>query len=239
MEGIGGRMGSSGGGREEGWLLEFGLVDELNQASDFIWAPKIVEKPTASRVIIGFDGLHRDSSLDNSSSRKRGRVESCSAAGTKAGREKMRRDRLNDRFTELCSILDPGRPPKADKIAILSDATHLLNQLHLEAEKLKESNETLQDAIKSLKAEKLELRDEKVRLKAEKERMEQMLRGFSLASPFVPHPAAAAATFHAASFAACSKTIPYTNYLPTCMWQWMPPAALDTSQDLALRPPVA
>ncbi|XP_010937539.1 transcription factor ILR3-like isoform X2 [Elaeis guineensis] len=229
MEGIGGRMGSSGGGREEGWLLEFGLVDELNQASDFIWAPKIVEKPTASR----------DSSLDNSSSRKRGRVESCSAAGTKAGREKMRRDRLNDRFTELCSILDPGRPPKADKIAILSDATHLLNQLHLEAEKLKESNETLQDAIKSLKAEKLELRDEKVRLKAEKERMEQMLRGFSLASPFVPHPAAAAATFHAASFAACSKTIPYTNYLPTCMWQWMPPAALDTSQDLALRPPVA
>ena len=52
---------------------------------------------------------------------------------------------------ELCSILDPGGPPKADKVAILTDATRRLSQLHLEAQKLKESNEALQGTIKSLK----------------------------------------------------------------------------------------
>ena len=55
------------------------------------------------------------------------------------------------RFTELCSVMDPGKPPKTDKSAILSDATRLMNHLRLEAEKLKDSNEALKDAIKSLK----------------------------------------------------------------------------------------
>jgi len=55
------------------------------------------------------------------------------------------------RFNELCAILEPGKPPKADKVAILSDATRLLNQLRTEAQKLKQSNESLQDSIKSLK----------------------------------------------------------------------------------------
>jgi hypothetical protein len=47
--------------------------------------------------------------------------------------------------------LEPGKPPKADKVAILSDATHLLGQLRAEAQKLQKSNESLQDSIKSLK----------------------------------------------------------------------------------------
>ncbi|KAF8396843.1 hypothetical protein HHK36_018478 [Tetracentron sinense] len=137
------------------------------------------------------------------------------------------------RFLELCSIMEPGRPLKTDKVAILSDATRLMNQLRVEAGKLKETNEALQDTIKSLKAEKMELRDEKVKLKAEKERMEQAVKSMSIPSPFVPHP-----TFHVA---ANGKTIPYhPNYMPPmAMWQWMPPASLDTSQDHVLRPPVA
>lgn len=48
-------------------------------------------------------------------------------------------------------MLDPGKPPKADKLAVLRDATHLLIQMRVEAKKLKESNEALQDAIKNLK----------------------------------------------------------------------------------------
>ncbi|KAF8397383.1 hypothetical protein HHK36_016296 [Tetracentron sinense] len=142
------------------------------------------------------------------------------------------------RFLELCSILEPGRPPKTDKVIILSDASRLLNQLRHEAQKLKETTEALEDTIKSLKAEKMELRDEKVKLKAEKERMEQMVKGISIPSPFVPQPA-----FHAAAnaFSVNSKTIPYhPNYPPPmAMWQWIPPASLDTSQDHVLRPPVA
>lgn len=52
---------------------------------------------------------------------------------------------------ELCTVLDPERPLKADKVAILNDASRRLNQLRLEAQKLKESNESLRDTIKSLK----------------------------------------------------------------------------------------
>ncbi|XP_068668590.1 transcription factor ILR3-like isoform X2 [Aristolochia californica] len=194
-------------------------------------------------------GLHilvkENSCSDKQSSRKRTRMESRAGLGTKACREKMRRDRLNDRFVELCSILNPGRPSKTDKAIILSDASRLLNQLRVEAQKLKETNEALLDTIKNLKAEKMELRDEKVRLKAEKEKMEQLLKGMSVPSPFMPHPAAAfhaaAAAFHAAAaaFATNNKGIPFANYPPIAMWQWMPPASLDTSQDHVLRPPVA
>ncbi|URE44480.1 Helix-loop-helix DNA-binding domain [Musa troglodytarum] len=152
---------------------------------------------------------------------KRARVESSAAPRTKACREKLRRDRLNDRFRELCCVLDPGKPPKADKLAVLRDATRLLIQLRVEAEKLKESNEALQDAIKNLKAEKSELRDEKTRLRCE---MEQMLGGISFAGQTAAMPATNDKTF---------------AYMPICMWPWVPPAALDTSQDHVLRPPVA
>lgn len=55
------------------------------------------------------------------------------------------------RFLELGAILEPGRPPKADKIAILADAARMVHQLRVEAQKLKESNEELQAKIKELK----------------------------------------------------------------------------------------
>lgn len=57
-----------------------------------------------------------------------------------------------NRFLELGSILDPGRPPKTDKAAILVDAVRMVNQLRGETEKLKESNSSLQEKIKELKA---------------------------------------------------------------------------------------
>ncbi|THU60979.1 hypothetical protein C4D60_Mb07t18440 [Musa balbisiana] len=230
-----------------GWLF----------ASDFIWDARIIDGPSASSAMLGFDVLSKEDNCPNNGSRKkRNRVESCAAPGTKACREKLRRDRLNDRhvrppcncchmlekqpvceFMELCSVMDPGKPPKTDKSAILSDATRLLNHVRLEAKKLKDSNEALKDAIKSLKAEKLELRDEKMRLKAEKERTEQMLKAISTTPQFMTQPATA--TPHSASVAARIKTIPHPNYMPMGMWRWIPPAALDTSQDHVLRPPVA
>jgi len=51
----------------------------------------------------------------------------------------------------LSSVLDPDRPPRSDKVSILSDAARLLVQLKAEAEQLKESNEKLQETIKELK----------------------------------------------------------------------------------------
>ncbi|OVA17777.1 Myc-type [Macleaya cordata] len=221
-----------------GWLIDY--MDEV-QGTGFIWSPQILNDQTVSSTCPGIDVSSQKDEInhENSCLKKRARTETCSGPGTKACREKIRRDKLNDRFLELCSILEPGRPPKTDKIIILGDATRLLNQLRLETKKLKETNEALQDTIKSLKVEKLEMREEKVRLKAEKEKLEQALKTMSMPSPFVPHPA-----FHAsaaATFATTGKTIPYhLNYPPPmAMWQWMPPASLDTSQDHVLRPPVA
>lgn len=51
----------------------------------------------------------------------------------------------------MSSILEPGRPAKSDKPAILDDAIRVLNQLRTDAQELKETNEKLQEEIKSLK----------------------------------------------------------------------------------------
>lgn len=52
---------------------------------------------------------------------------------------------------ELGALLEPGRPPKTDKAAILVDAVRMVTQLRGEAQKLKDSNSNLQDKIKELK----------------------------------------------------------------------------------------
>lgn len=52
---------------------------------------------------------------------------------------------------ELGSILEPERPPKTDKAAILIDAVRMVTQLRGEAQKLKDSNSSLQEKIKELK----------------------------------------------------------------------------------------
>ncbi|KAG5546380.1 hypothetical protein RHGRI_018532 [Rhododendron griersonianum] len=140
------------------------------------------------------------------------------------------------RFIELGSILEPGRPPKTDKSAILVDAVRMVTQLRGEAQKLKDSNSNLQEKIKELKAEKNELRDEKQRLKAEKDKLEQQLKTMPTQPGFLPpHPGIPAA------FAAQGgkNFMPVMGYPGVAMWQFMPPAAVDTSQDHVLRPPVA
>ncbi|KAK1304008.1 Transcription factor bHLH34 [Acorus calamus] len=149
----------------------------------------------------------------------------------------MRRDKLNDRFQELGSILDPGRPLKTDKSMILSDAARALVQLRSESEQLKEANEKLQEAIKDLKAEKNELRDEKMRLKADKERLEEQMRALSAPPPgYMPHPvayhAAAMAAFTAqAQAAVANKTGHYYMYPAVPFNQLMPSSNTDCTQD--------
>jgi len=174
--------------------------------------------------------------------------------GSKATREKLRRDRLNDRFVELSQALEPGKPPKSDKASILCDAVKVLTQLRTETVQLKEGNEQLKEQIKELKVEKNELRDEKARLKSEKERLEQQVKAITIPPGFMPHPAAmqaAAAAFAsqaqvaqmgakptgAANFGAAGAAYPAVPGM--AMWQWMPPAVVDTSQDHTRHPPVA
>ncbi|GAY54781.1 hypothetical protein CUMW_159380 [Citrus unshiu] len=89
------------------------------------------------------------------------------------------------------------------------------------------------------RAEKNELRDEKQRLKAEKEKIEQQLKAMSTQPSFLTPPPAIPAAFAAQGQAPGNKLMPFISYPGVAMWQFMPPAAVDTSQDHVLRPPVA
>lgn len=220
------------------WLMEYGLIDDI-PVPGFSWPVQTLNG--SSNVSAEIDGSFGDvDTHKDSSSKKRGRSESCSATSSKACREKLRRDRLNDKFLELGSILEPGRPPKTDKAAVLIDAVRMVTQLRGEAQKLKDSNSSLQEKIKELKTEKNELRDEKQRLKVEKEKLEQQLKVVNAQPSFMPPPPAMPAAFAAAQGQATgNKLVPFIGYPGVAMWQFMPPAAVDTSQDHVLRPPVA
>ncbi|KAI7753747.1 hypothetical protein M8C21_013346 [Ambrosia artemisiifolia] len=240
------------------WIYEYGLIEDIAithnnnhqnftvPCSGFTW-PVAVQptfngssssNPSADGSIVDSDG-HNESR-----SKKRGRAESCGGTSSKACREKLRRDKLNDKFVELASILDPGRPPKIDKAAILVDAVRVVTQLRKESQKLKDSSSDLQEKIKELKAEKNELRDEKQRLKMEKEKLEKQLNSMNPQPTFMAPPPAMPAAYAAAAAAqrqVGNKLVPVISYpgMGMAMWQFMPPAAVDTSQDHVLHPPVA
>ncbi|KAK6784997.1 hypothetical protein RDI58_018452 [Solanum bulbocastanum] len=234
------------------WLFDYELMTDITSAAsvtvadfqspvtiDFSWPAQTIY--ASSNLIAETDYTFADSEVSKeASSRKRLKSEWCSSPRSKACREKLRRDRLNERFLELSSVLDPGRPPKTEKVAILSDAQRMLIELRTETQKLKESNEELQEKIKELKAEKNELRDEKQRLKEEKENLEQQVKSLASKPGFLSHPSAMGAAFTAqGQVAAGNKLMPFIGYPSVAMWQFMQPAVVDTSQDHVLRPPVA
>ncbi|KAG7015510.1 Transcription factor ILR3 [Cucurbita argyrosperma subsp. argyrosperma] len=250
------------------WLFDYALMDDIPVAdanfsaptAGFSWSmPTLNASSNVSTEIEG--SLFESDGLKEPGSKKRGADEECTvhldlnfdkhtqlkslkvrtetscASSSKACREKLRRDRLNDKFLELGAILEPGRPPKTDKAAILIDAVRIVAQLRGEAKMLKDSNTSLSEKIKELKAEKNELRDEKQRLKMEKEKLEQQLKDMNSQPGFLPP--AIPPTFAAQGQAAGNKLVPFISYPGVAMWQFMPPAAVDTSQDHVLRPPVA
>ncbi|KAI5057327.1 hypothetical protein GOP47_0027342 [Adiantum capillus-veneris] len=182
-------------------------------------------------------------------SKKRARDETYPAAGgviAKSCREKMRRDRLNDRFVELSAVLEPDKPPKTDKASILRDAARILSQLRSDTQHLKDANHQLQETIKELKAEKNELRDEKFTLKSEKERLERELDSvngipsdYNLSHAPVVHVASVAAFNPSTGGPHMPKSdtldVPYS----LAMSRWMHQATVDVSNDRVLRPHVA
>eukprot|EP00252_Welwitschia_mirabilis_P019599 TRINITY_DN4578_c0_g4_i1.p1 TRINITY_DN4578_c0_g4~~TRINITY_DN4578_c0_g4_i1.p1 ORF type:complete len:235 (-),score=65.27 TRINITY_DN4578_c0_g4_i1:375-1079(-) len=225
------------------WVMSFlePLLDDVGDTQpegELFWSTD----PIAPSASMDPDSSSKDlEANEKCCSKKRTREESSShGPGSKACREKMRRDRLNDRFMELSSILEPGRPMKSDKATILADAKRVIIQLRTDSQNLKNTNDQLQEAIKELKSEKNELRDEKQKLKSEKERLEQQLKTVTPPSGFL-HPSMLHGTsaFNAQSQGAGTKTVAIPGYPGVAMWQWMPPAAVDTSQDHVLRPPVA
>ncbi|KAL6953976.1 hypothetical protein U1Q18_030236 [Sarracenia purpurea var. burkii] len=212
-------------------LLDYNsFIDEVT-STDLYWG----DQSASVQVNASLSGatLQDEKCTEKDCPRKRARNASCGRLGLKACRERLRREKLNDRFLDLSSILEHGRPPKTDKLAILGDAIRVLNQLRAESQEFKETNEKLLEEIKSLKAEKNELRDEKLVLKEDKERIEQQLKARTASSAgFLPtHPAA----YHVGA----NKMAVYPSYGFVPMWQYLPSSTLDTSQDQNLRPPAA
>ncbi|KAG8373160.1 hypothetical protein BUALT_Bualt12G0142200 [Buddleja alternifolia] len=225
---------------ENGWcdLIDYGtlLDDFAAPPTDLYWNPT---QPPVQNT-----GVAIDASLSGTTSqvsecaerecpRKRGRSDQCSGTGTKACRERIRREKLNDRFSELSAILEPGRPIKSDKLAILGDAIRVLNQLKTETQEYKEMNEKLLEEIKTLKAEKNELREEKLVLKADKEKIEQQLKTMAV-PPTGFTPAYPPIYQHGANK---MPMLPNYGFVP--MWHYLPPSARETAQDHELRPPAA
>ncbi|KAK1375187.1 Transcription factor ILR3 [Heracleum sosnowskyi] len=226
------------------WMFDYGLLESVPvPGGDLPSLQTHFQWPANAFPEIGLsadfgDSLGSSDGLKEHGSRKRMKSGSCSVSDSKACREKMRRGRLNDKFQELSSILEPGRTPKIDKAIILSDAVRMVNQLRDEARKLKESHDVLQDKMNELKAEKNELRDEKQKLKAEKEKLEQQMKGLHtqpgfLPSSVIPSPFAGPGQFFG------GKMVPFVGYPGVPMWQFTPPAAVDTTQDHVLHSPVA
>ncbi|XP_031501010.1 transcription factor ILR3-like isoform X1 [Nymphaea colorata] len=223
------------------WLPEYGLID-MDDVGDFGgdfpatgataasgFYPPVGEVPEISAEMSGsFDEPDGNGKL---CSQKRGRPEFCIGHGSKAVREKMRRDKLNDRFVELSALLEPGKKPKTDKASILCDAIRLMNQLRSEADKLKTENGQLEENIKELKAEKNELREEKVKLKADKERLEQQMKAMMIPGGFLPHAGALQAAFATQAQLPGPKPMPFIGYPGLPMWQFLPPALIDSSKD--------
>ncbi|KAJ1291284.1 hypothetical protein BS78_02G305000 [Paspalum vaginatum] len=246
------------------WVFDCPLMDDLAVASDFgaanaggfFWTPapsmqpQSVQAPAQAVAAASAPNpcVEISSSVDcdqgkENPTNKRPRPESTAQPTTKACREKIRRDKLNERFLELGAILEPGKTPKMDKSAILNDAIRVVGELRGEAKKLKDSNESLQEKIKELKAEKNELRDEKQRLKAEKESLEQQIKFLNARPSLVPHPplipASAFAPAHGPAAAGHKLMMPVIGYPGFPMWQFMPPSDVDTSDDPKACPPVA
>lgn len=106
------------------------------------------------------------------SQKNEGEVKDCAATRKmqKADREKLRRDRLNEHFTELGNALDPDRP-KNDKATILADTVQLLKDLTSQVEKLKTEHAALTEESRELTQEKNDLREEKLSLRSEIENL--------------------------------------------------------------------
>ncbi|KAG6496531.1 transcription factor ILR3-like [Zingiber officinale] len=229
------------------WFLNCPFIDDIPDAGadfaadngGFYWDSRGLEPVSNTSVDIDRSFLNFGGFKDPGSA-KRARSESSSKPSSKACREKMRREKLNDRFLELSSVLDCGNPPKTDKAAILSDAAQLVTQLRNEAQKLKDSNEGLLEKIKELKDEKNELRDEKQTLKAEKEGLEQQIKLLNAIPSYVPQPPLMPSPYAAQGLAPGHKLmVPFVGFSGFPMWQYMPPSDVDTSQDADNCPPVA
>ncbi|PWA42451.1 myc-type, basic helix-loop-helix (bHLH) domain-containing protein [Artemisia annua] len=148
-------------------------------------------------------------------SHNRRRSNSCSRAENKACRERQRREKLNERFVELSSTLEPDWSATTDKLAIIGDVIRVLNQLKAESQECKNMNEKILEEIKTFR-----------------QQVKTMTNNHLPPPGFMsPHPAA---------YQAVANKMPiFSGYGYIPMWEYLPQTMCDTSHDQELRPPAA
>eukprot|EP00267_Zea_mays_P029865 XP_008660879.1 transcription factor ILR3 [Zea mays] len=139
-----------GAGTGDDWFLDCGILDDLPAVACGAFSWDASSSSSNPSVEVG-SYVNTNDVFKEPGSNKRSGSNDVHVPTSKASREKMRRNKLNDRFLELGSTLEPGKPVKVDKAAILSDATRMVIQLHSEAQQLKETNGSLEEKIKELK----------------------------------------------------------------------------------------
>ncbi|XP_020575582.1 transcription factor bHLH47-like [Phalaenopsis equestris] len=93
----------------------------------------------------------------------------------KAEREKLKRDHLNEVFSELSHALDPARQNNG-KATILCDAAKLLRDLITQVESLKKENLALQNESHYVTVEKNELEDDNAALQGDINRLQNKIQ---------------------------------------------------------------
>ncbi|CAI5506551.1 unnamed protein product [Closterium sp. Naga37s-1] len=141
------------------------------------------------------------------------REEPSETNSNKANREKIRRDRLNERFEELARALERSELARADRGSILVDAVRVLAQLRAETSRLRGSAEHMSEQIRELKAEKSELREERARLLANKQQLEDEVRRLA-ASGAAQSTAATSAAASVVSAARPTAATPPPGFAP-------------------------
>ncbi|KAK9791342.1 hypothetical protein WJX73_001044 [Symbiochloris irregularis] len=176
-----------------------------------------------------------------------------SAARNKACRERQRRERLNDRFTELAKVLEPGKTAKTDKTNIIDDAMRIVTQLRGENGQLRQLNKFLEERVSQHAAH---VRSGRSAIAAAGTDAIHHKWRFSSArvwhgSSIGPAPNAGPHADRQSRPAAAPKPsfvkpeFPQGLLLPgglqftPNMGSWLPPSTLDTSQDSIRRPPAA
>ncbi|XP_031477768.1 protein IRON-RELATED TRANSCRIPTION FACTOR 3 isoform X2 [Nymphaea colorata] len=100
----------------------------------------------------------------------------------KAEREKLKRDHLNDLFSDLGQALEPARQNNG-KATILSDATRILRDLLTQVDHLRKENAALLTESRYITDEKNELKDENAVLEAEIGKLQSQLQERTQSEP--------------------------------------------------------
>ncbi|CAL5223409.1 g5921 [Coccomyxa viridis] len=138
----------------------------------------------------GGSGQHGETTRQQAQSDEKGKrsaahTDPSTAAKTKAGRERARRERLNESFAELSKVLEPGKAAKTDKSSIITDAIRIVTQLRAENGQLRQLNKFLEERVGTVEKQKNDLVMQQAMLQQQGE-PSHLMQGNMMGTPYGP-----------------------------------------------------